>query len=84
MTEFQKKVFAAVKKIPRGQTATYREIASGLGNRKLARAVGNALNKNFDPEIPCHRVIRADGKVGGYNRGSLNKARLLKKEGVKI
>ena len=84
MTEFQKKVFAAVKKIPRGQTATYRKIASGLGNRKLARAVGNALNKNFDPEIPCHRVIRADGKVGGYNRGSLNKARLLKKEGVKI
>ena len=84
MTEFQKKVFAAVKKIPRGQTATYREIASGLGNRKLARAVGNALNKNFDPEIPCHRVIRADGKVGGYNRASLNKARLLKKEGVKI
>ena len=84
MTEFKQKVFAIVKKIPKGQVLTYQEIAVKLGNTKLARAVGNALNKNFNPKVPCHRVVRSSGQVGGYNRGSLNKIRLLKKEGVKI
>jgi len=84
MTEFEKKVFKIVKKIPRGRVLTYRQIAVKLGNKKLARAVGNALSRNFNPKIPCHRVIRSDGKIGGYNRGSLNKIKILKQEGVEI
>lgn len=84
MTEFQEKVYAIVKKIPRGQVLTYQKIAVRLGNSKLTRAVGNTLSKNFNPKVPCHRVIRTDGQIGGYNRGSLNKIRLLKKEGIKI
>jgi O6-methylguanine-DNA--protein-cysteine methyltransferase len=49
---------------------------------KAYRAVGNILNKNYDPKIPCHRVVRSDGKTGGYNRGDKKKIELLKKEGV--
>ncbi len=52
------------------------------GNPKASRAVGNILNKNYDKTIPCHRVIRSDGKTGGYNRGSKNKIKILKKEGA--
>ena len=84
LTEFQKRVYAVVKKIPRGQVLTYQEVAVKLGNQGLARAIGNALNKNKNPMIPCHRVIRSDGGIGGYNRGSLEKIKILKKEGVKI
>ena len=81
LTEFQKKVYEIVKKIPRGEVLTYKQVAVKLGNAKLARAVGNALNKNRDPKVPCHRVIRSDGKIGGYRKGTNKKALLLKKEG---
>ena len=81
MTEFEKKVYEVVKKIPRGKVLTYKQVALKLGNIGLARAVGNALNKNRDSKVPCHRVIRSDGKLGGYNRGLKKKALLLKKEG---
>jgi O-6-methylguanine DNA methyltransferase len=82
MTQFTNKVLAAVKKIRRGQTATYKEIAKLAGNPRAYRAVGNILNRNYNPEIPCHRVVRSSGKPGGYNRGAKKKLELLKKEGA--
>lgn len=81
MTDFQKKVYAVVKKIPRGEVLTYKQVALKLGNAKLARVVGNALNKNRDLKVPCHRVIRSDGKIGGYREGTKKKVLLLTKEG---
>ena len=82
MTEFQEKVYAVVSKIPRGQTLTYKEVAIKAGNPEAYRAVGNALNRNpFTLKVPCHRVIRSDGGVGGYMHGTKKKVELLKKEG---
>ena len=63
---------------------TYKEVAKRAGNEKASRAVGNILHKNHNPKIPCHRVVRSDGKVGGYNRGSEEKVKILRKEGVII
>lgn len=77
MLTFKEKVFAAVKKIPRGNVLTYKEVARLAGSPRAWRAVGNILNSNYDPAIPCHRVIRSDGKLGGYNRGKTAKAKLL-------
>ncbi|MEF3691744.1 MAG: MGMT family protein [Candidatus Moraniibacteriota bacterium] len=77
---FQEKIFKIVKKIPRGKTLTYQEVARRAGSPKAFRAVGNILNKNYDPTIPCHRVIRSDGKIGGYNRGKNLKIKILQKE----
>jgi methylated-DNA-[protein]-cysteine S-methyltransferase len=82
MMTFQEKVYAVVKKIPKGKVMTYGEVAKKIGKPKAARAVGTVLSKNFDPKIPCHRVIRSDGKIGNYNRGGqAGKVRILKKEG---
>lgn len=81
---FTQKVYAVVKKIPKGKILTYKEVANKAGSPRAFRAVGNILNKNYDPKIPCHRVVRSDGKTGGYNRGAENKIKILKKEGVKI
>lgn len=78
--KFSDKVYAVVKRIPRGKVLTYKKVASLAGSPKAFRAVGNILNKNYDPQIPCHRVIRSDGKTGGYNRGKEYKIKLLKKE----
>lgn len=78
---FQAKVFAVVKKIPKGKTLTYKEVAKKIGSPQSYRAVGNALNKNCFKDVPCHRVIRSDGKIGGFNRGPQNKIKILKKEG---
>jgi O-6-methylguanine DNA methyltransferase len=83
-TKFQKKVYQIVKKIPKGKALTYKEVAEKLGNAKLARAVGNALNKNRNPKVPCHRVIRSDGNIGGYAKGFKNKIVILGKEGIRI
>lgn len=77
---FTTKVYAVVAKIPKGSVLTYKEVAKKAGNPKAFRAVGNILNKNYNPDIPCHRVIRSDGKTGGYNRGAKNKAEILKRE----
>lgn len=74
---FQSKVFTVVQKIPRGKTLTYKQVAQKIGLPQAARAVGNALNKNYDPDIPCHRVVRSDGQLGGYNRGKKKKKSLL-------
>ena len=81
---FKEKVFAVVKRIPKGKTLTYKEVAKRAGKPGAYRAIGNILNKNHDPKIPCHRVIRGDGKAGGYNRGFSKKLSILKKEGVRL
>lgn len=79
---FKEKVFKLVEKIPEGKTMTYKEIAELTSSPRAWRAVGNILNKNKNPKIPCHRVIRSDGKLGGYNKGEKKKRELLKKEGT--
>ncbi len=79
---FTEKVYSVVLKIPKGKVLTYKEIAQKTGRPAAFRAVGNALNKNYNSQIPCHRVVRSDGKIGGYNRGVKAKIRLLKKEGA--
>ena len=83
MKSFTEKVRTVVSKIPKGETLSYKEVARRAGNAKASRAVGNILNKNHDRRIPCHRVIRSDGRPGGYNRGAKNKIRLLKAESAK-
>jgi len=82
MKIFSEKVYEIVKKIPKGKVLTYMEVAKRAGNMKAGRAVGNILNKNYDSKIPCHRVVRSDGKLGGYNRGAKRKKEILKSEGV--
>jgi methylated-DNA-[protein]-cysteine S-methyltransferase len=79
-SDFQSRVYAEVQKIPRGKTLSYKKVAEKIGSPRSARAVGNALNKNDDPDIPCHRVIKSDGSVGGYNRGSAKKKEILESE----
>jgi len=78
---FSEKVYAVVKKIPKGRVLTYKEVAKRAGKPLASRAVGNILNKNHDPKIPCHRVIRSDGKLGGYNGGARKKQEILVAEG---
>ncbi len=83
---FEEKVFSVVAQIPRGRVYTYKQVAYLAGRPRAWRAVGNILNKNRNPRIPCHRVIRSDGSVGGYGYpgGSKQKEALLRKEGVDL
>ena len=86
-TEFQLKVWAYLRKIPRGSVRTYSQVAKDIGKPLAIRAVANAIGKNpYAPKIPCHRVIRSDGSLGGYSgKGGVKKKRfLLKKEGIKL
>ena len=86
-TKFQLKVWNYLKKIPRGKVKTYSEVAKSIGKPLAVRAVANAIGKNpLAPQIPCHRVIRSDGSLGGYSgKGGIKTKRLLlKKEGVKL
>ncbi len=85
-SEFQQKVWMACAAIPRGEVRTYRWIAEHIGRPKAVRAVGSALGKNpFAPIIPCHRVIKSDGTLGGYSGlgGVKTKKEMLKKEGAR-
>lgn len=82
MKTFTERVHEEVRKIPKGRTATYTEIAARAGSPGAARAVGSVLRKNFNPDIPCHRVIRSDGSLGRYNRGDTEKERILREEGA--
>lgn len=87
MTKFQVEVLTLISKIPKGKVTTYKELARALGVPRAWRAVGNALARNPSPiEIPCHRVIRSNGKIGGYGGrlGAKEKAKLLVMEGVEI
>ena len=81
MSSFSEKVYGVVAKIPKGQVLTYKQVAKKAGSPLAFRAVGNILNKNYNPNIPCHRVVRSDGKTGGYNRGAKRKKEILTKEG---
>ncbi|MDD5032492.1 MAG: MGMT family protein [Patescibacteria group bacterium] len=82
---FEKAVLEAARKIPAGRVTTYGEIARLLGRPRASRAVGNALNKNpYSPVVPCHRVVKSDGQIGGFNRGVAAKVKVLTKEGVKV
>ncbi len=86
-TKFQKKVWKYIKSIPSGKVKTYKQIAIAIKSPKSARAVANACGKNpYAPKIPCHRVIRSDGGLGGYSgRGGIKtKLRLLRSEKVNI
>lgn len=83
--DFKERVFLIVKKIPKGKVLTYKNIARLIGSSNSSRAVGNVLNKNRDfKNIPCHRVVRSDGYIGGYVFGSNKKRKLLTKEGIVI
>lgn len=85
---FDEKCYEILKKIPKGRVVTYKQIAEKLKS-KAYRAVGNAMNKNPYPGsekgfVPCHRVIKSDGSVGGYALGVKKKISMLKKEGVEV
>ncbi|MEM4327054.1 MAG: MGMT family protein [Candidatus Diapherotrites archaeon] len=85
MKDFREKVFQIIIKIPKGKITTYQEIAKALGNKNLARAVGKVCGSNGKLiEIPCHRVIRSNGLLGGYKLGTNKKAELLRKEGFLV
>jgi len=86
-TKFQLKVWKYLKKIPRGIVKSYKEVAIGINRPKSARAVANACAKNpYSPKIPCHRVIRSYGSLGGYSGkgGVKTKKKMLKLEGIFI
>jgi O-6-methylguanine DNA methyltransferase len=85
LTMFAKAVLEATRKVPRGRITTYGEIAKIIGRPKAGRAVGNALNKNpYAPVVPCHRVVKVDGKIGGFNKGAKAKIKILESEGIKV
>lgn len=80
---FKDSVYEVVRKIPAGKYMTYKEVAIKIGKPHASRAVGTVLSKNYNPEVPCHRVIRSDGKMGGYNRGGIKKKlAILQTEGA--
>ncbi len=82
MKTFTEKVLDVVRKIPKGKILTYKEVAKRAGSAGASRAVGSILKKNYNPDIPCHRVIRSDGLTGEYNRGRDEKIKKLKAEGA--
>jgi len=82
MSLFAERVRKIVREIPRGQTLSYGEVAKMAGNPGAARAVGTIMKNNTDTNVPCHRVIKADGSLGAYNGLRGEKRKLLKKEGA--
>ena len=83
-SSFTEKVLNIVRKIPKGKTLSYKEVAEKAGSPGAFRAVGSILKQNYDPKIPCHRVIKSNGKTGEYNRGKENKVIILRKEGALV
>ncbi len=82
---FTETVRAVVRAIPKGETLSYKEVAIRAGKPRGARLVARVMAGNFDPTVPCHRVIRSDGRAGGYNRGGeARKRAILRDEGVMI
>ena len=81
---FKDRVLGVVSQIPKGETRTYKEVAAMAGSPKAYRAVGNIMKGNHDPNVPCHRVVRSDGSLGGYNArgGSAAKEARLRDEGA--
>ncbi|MFC1678116.1 MGMT family protein [Patescibacteria group bacterium] len=85
ISDFAALVYKNLKKVPRGRITTYQELAKAIGRPRASRAVGNALNKNFfAPKVPCHRVVKSNGQIGGYAGGVNQKIELLKKERIII
>ncbi|MDI1495176.1 MAG: cysteine methyltransferase [Cenarchaeum symbiont of Oopsacas minuta] len=85
MSELALRVYEKLKKVPKGRVTTYAELARAVGIENGQRAIGNIMNKNPTPiTIPCHRVVRSDGSVGGYAFGEAKKRLLLSAEGVII
>ncbi len=85
LTKFELLVLAIIKKIPPGRVATYEAVARAISRPRAVRAVGNALHKNpYSPQVPCHRVVRNNGQLGGFASGAKKKIELLKKEGVNV
>ncbi|MEK6941465.1 MAG: MGMT family protein [archaeon] len=85
LVDFNKKVWQALKKIPRGKVAAYAQIAKAAKSPNSARAAGNACGKNpFAPIVPCHRVVASNGSLGGYSGGISKKIKLLAKEGITV
>ena len=82
--DFRQKVLMVVKRIPRGETLSYKQVATKAGHPMAARAVGAIMRTNTDKSVPCHRVIMSSGKLGGYNGLRGEKERLLKKEGITV
>jgi O-6-methylguanine DNA methyltransferase len=83
ITEFMRSVYHVVAVIPTGSVATYAQVARAIGRPYAVRAVGTALNRNpFAPTVPCHRVVRSDGTIGGFAHGCHGKEVLLRKEGA--
>ncbi len=85
MKTFADKVRDIVRKIPKGKTMTYKQVAARAGNANASRAVGAVMRSNYAKDIPCHRVIKSDGSLGSYNRGGTNEKRaILIREGVRL
>lgn len=84
MKAFKQKVLDVVASIPEGEILSYSEVAIRAGSPGAARAVGSILKKNYDPDIPCHRVVLKNGRPGKYNRGEETKIKRLKEEGVDL
>lgn len=83
MKTFREKVLNIVRKIPKGGSMTYKQVATKAGNANAARAVGAIMRTNYDPSVPCHRVIHTSGVIGNYNRGGPTKKReILMAEGA--
>jgi len=84
-TEFERKVLVATFKIPKGKMSTYKRIAEKVGRPRAYRAVATALRKNpLHPIVPCHRVVRSDGKFGGEEKRAETRRELLEKEGIPV
>ena len=84
MSDFRARVRSVVRRIPHGRVATYGDVAAAAGKPRAHRAVGNVMRHCDDPSIPCHRVIAAGGKLGGYGRDLFAKRALLLAEGVMV
>ena len=83
--KFVNSVWQTLKKVPRGQVASYGDLARAVGNPTAARAVGSALRINpYAPQVPCHRVVKNDGTLGGFAHGINKKKALLREEGIKV
>jgi methylated-DNA-[protein]-cysteine S-methyltransferase len=90
VTDFEMKVYDLMRRIPKGKVTTYGELAKALGDPHFSRAVGNAARKNpFAPEVPCHRVVRSSGGIGGFGGQTSGenvekKIKMLQDEGVHV
>jgi len=83
-SSFNERCYALLRKVPKGKVTTYKALAEALGTRAY-RAVGQAMNRNpYAPKVPCHRVVSADGSIGGFAHGTKRKIEMLKREGVEV